>query len=57
MNTPGKRLSLGMAAALCLLTVLAADSVTFKPVSTTGMHLEVTLRPNWSAGIQEWKVK
>src|SRR4030095_15825746 len=29
----------------------------FKPVTTTALRLEVTLQPNWSAGIQEWKVK
>ena len=32
------------------------NEVTFKPVTTTGLRLEVTLQPNWSAGIQEWKV-
>lgn len=32
------------------------NSVSFKPVSTTGLRLEVTLQPEWSAGIQEWKV-
>jgi DUF1680 family protein len=33
------------------------NKVTFKPVATTGLRLEVTMRQNWSAGIQEWKVK
>jgi hypothetical protein len=33
------------------------NDVTFKPVATTGLRLEVTLLPGWSAGIQEWKVE
>jgi hypothetical protein len=33
------------------------NRVTFKPVTTSGLRLEVTLQPTWSAGIQEWKVK
>jgi hypothetical protein len=33
------------------------NKVTFKPVATSGLRLEVTLQPNWSAGIQEWTVK
>lgn len=33
------------------------NRVTFKPVSTTGLRLEVTAQPTFSAGIQEWKVK
>jgi DUF1680 family protein len=33
------------------------NKVTFKPVTTTGMRLEVQLQPHWSAGIQEWKVQ
>ena len=33
------------------------NRVSFKPVSTTGLRLEITMQPNWSAGIQEWKVK
>jgi len=33
------------------------NKVTFKPVTTTGLRLEVTMQQNWSAGIQEWKVK
>ena len=33
------------------------NKVTFKPVNTTGMRLEVKLQPRWSAGIQEWKVE
>jgi uncharacterized protein len=33
------------------------NRVTFKPVTTTGLRLEVTMQQNWSAGIQEWKVK
>ncbi len=33
------------------------NRVTFKPVKTGALRLEVTLQPAWSAGIQEWKVK
>jgi hypothetical protein len=33
------------------------NRVTFNPVTTTGLRLEVTLQQGWSAGIQEWKVK
>jgi len=32
------------------------NRISFKPVSATGLRLEVTLQPEWSAGIQEWKV-
>jgi DUF1680 family protein len=33
------------------------NKVTFKPVTTTAMRLEVKMQPNVSAGIQEWKLK
>ncbi len=33
------------------------NKVAFKPVTATGMRLEVTMQPNWSAGIQEWRLK
>jgi hypothetical protein len=33
------------------------NKVSFKPVTTTGLRLEVTMQQNWSAGIQEWRVK
>ncbi len=33
------------------------NRVTFKPVTAAGLRLEVTMQQNWSAGIQEWKVK
>jgi hypothetical protein len=33
------------------------NRVRFKPVNTTALRLEVKLKPNWSAGIQEWRVK
>jgi DUF1680 family protein len=33
------------------------NKVTFKPVTTSEMRLEVTMQPNFSAGIQAWKVK
>ena len=31
--------------------------VTFKPVETNGLRLEVTMQKEWSAGVQEWRVK
>jgi DUF1680 family protein len=33
------------------------NKLAFKPVTTTGLRLEVTMQQNWSAGLQEWKVK
>lgn len=33
------------------------NRVTFAPVHTTALRLEVKLQPAWSAGIQQWKVK
>lgn len=33
------------------------NDIGFKPVTTTGLRLEVTLQAGWSAGIQEWKVE
>jgi hypothetical protein len=33
------------------------NKVTFKPVTTTALRLEVTMQKEWSAGLQEWKVK
>jgi len=33
------------------------NRVTFKPVRTAGLRLEVTSQAGFSAGIQEWKVK
>jgi DUF1680 family protein len=33
------------------------NRVTFKPVTTGGLRLEVTSQTTWSAGIQEWKAK
>jgi hypothetical protein len=33
------------------------NRVTFKQVTTAGLRLEVTLQQDWSAGIQEWRVK
>jgi DUF1680 family protein len=32
------------------------NAVTFEPVTTAALRLEVTLQPSWSAGIQEWQV-
>ncbi len=33
------------------------NRVEFKPVTTSAMRLEVTMQPNWSAGVEEWKLK
>ena len=33
------------------------NRVIFKPVTTTALRIEVTMQNEWSAGIQEWKVK
>jgi uncharacterized protein len=33
------------------------NKVTFNSVTTTGLRLEVTMQPQFSAGIQEWKVR
>ncbi len=33
------------------------NTVTFKPVTTTGLRLEVMSHPEFSSGIQEWTVK
>jgi hypothetical protein len=35
----------------------AYNRVAFEPVSTSGLRLEITMQPNWSAGIQQWRVK
>jgi len=33
------------------------NKVNFKPVKSSGLRLEITMQPSWSAGLQEWKVK
>ena len=33
------------------------NRVSFKPVTTTALRLEVNMQKTWSAGIHEWKVK
>ena len=33
------------------------NHVSFRPVTTSGLRLEVTAQQQWSVGIQEWKVK
>jgi DUF1680 family protein len=33
------------------------NTVSFTPVTTSGLRLEVTMQPNFSAGLQEWRVK
>ena len=32
------------------------NSVSFAPVTTSGLRLEIVLQPGWSAGVEEWKV-
>ena len=32
------------------------NKITFKPVLTTGLRLELKMQPEWSAGLQEWTV-
>jgi hypothetical protein len=33
------------------------NKVTFKPVSTAALRVELTMQPGVSAGLQKWKVK
>jgi hypothetical protein len=33
------------------------NKVMFTPVNTSGLRLELTMPPNWSAGLQKWTVK
>ncbi len=33
------------------------NKLTFKPVTTSGLRLEVTMQPKFSAGVQRWRVK
>jgi DUF1680 family protein len=33
------------------------NAVAFTPVTTTGLRMEVTMQPQWSAGVQEWTVR
>jgi len=33
------------------------NSVTFKPVTTTALRVEVTMRPSFSVGVQKWTVR
>ena len=35
----------------------AYNRVAFTPVTATALRLEVTMQPEWSAGLQEWKVR
>jgi DUF1680 family protein len=35
----------------------AYNTVTFKPITTTALRIELTMQKEWSAGLQEWKVK
>src|SRR5712664_4046020 len=35
----------------------ALTKVTFAPVTTSGLRLEVTMQPQWSAGVQKWRVR
>jgi len=33
------------------------NKVSFKPVSTSALRLEVTFQPGFAAGVQRWRVK
>lgn len=33
------------------------NKVTFKPVTTNALRFEVTMQPQWPAGLEEWKVR
>ena len=33
------------------------NEVSFKPVTTSGLRLEVTMQPGWSAGVEKWKLE
>jgi hypothetical protein len=33
------------------------NRLTFKPVTTSALRLEVTAQPQWSVGLLEWKVE
>jgi hypothetical protein len=33
------------------------NRVSFQPVETTGLRIEVELQPNYSGGILEWKIQ
>jgi uncharacterized protein len=33
------------------------NRVRFAPVETPALRLEVTMQKDWSAGVQEWKVR
>lgn len=33
------------------------NTVSFTPVTTSGLRLEVAMQPQWSAGVEEWKVR
>jgi len=33
------------------------NALAFKPVTTSGLRLEVTMQPSWSTGVQKWKVE
>jgi uncharacterized protein len=35
----------------------AFNRVTFKPVTTSALRIEVTMQPKFSVGVQEWKIK
>ena len=35
----------------------AWNRVTFRPVKTTALRIELRMQPDVSAGVQEWKVK
>jgi hypothetical protein len=42
---------------LWIVTQYAFDTLTCAPITTTGLCLELTMQPEFSAGIQEWRVQ
>ena len=33
------------------------NKVTFEPIQTTALRIEVQLQPEWSGGILEWRIE
>jgi hypothetical protein len=47
----------GVAVKTYTVDVNKYNVVTFVPVTTSALRLEITMQKDWSAGVQEWKVK
>jgi uncharacterized protein len=39
------------------VTTNAYDAITFKPVTTSALRLEIKFKQNYSVGVEAWKVK